>query len=49
MPGNFRYGYDIVANELKPLVEKQGPRLKAVMIFGVMDKEAKDPQGNCFN
>lgn len=37
MPGNYRYGYDIIADELKPLVEKEGPKLKSVMLFGVMD------------
>lgn len=49
MPGNYRYGYQRVVEELKPLVNREGSRLKSVMIFGVMNKELKDPEGNCMN
>ena len=47
MPGNFRYGYERIVNELRPLVEKKGSRLRSIMIFGVMKAEEKDEKGAC--
>lgn len=47
MPGNFRYGYERVVEEIKPLVNREGNRLRSLMIFGVLERELKDPEGNC--
>ena len=47
MPGNFRYGYERLVNELRPLVEKKGSKLRSIMIFGVMKAEEKDEKGTC--
>ena len=41
MPGNYRYGFDVLVEEMRPLVERAGPRLKAVILFGIMAKDAK--------
>lgn len=47
MPGVFRFGYERIVQELKPLVSRSGSKLRAVMLFGVMDTEEKDEFGNC--
>lgn len=41
MPGNYRYGYDMLVEALRPLVDRSGPRLKSIILFGTMEKEAK--------
>lgn len=48
MPGNYRYGYERIVEELRPLVEKKGAHLHAVMLFGVMKDEEKDRKGLSF-
>ena len=48
MPGNYRYGYLNVVEELRPLIRREGPRLRAIMLFGVMNSEQKDEEGNSF-
>jgi porphobilinogen synthase len=42
MPGNYRYGYDIIADEIAHLVNRDSPSLKAVILFGVIDDTLKD-------
>ncbi|CAG9323189.1 unnamed protein product [Blepharisma stoltei] len=48
MPGNFHYGYDRVVEELRPLIERTGPRLRAIMLFGVLQPHEKEIKGNSF-
>jgi porphobilinogen synthase len=45
MPGNFRYGYDRISAELDNLVNRPGPSLKSVLLFGVIDDNMKDEKG----
>lgn len=47
MPGIFRYGYQRVIEELRPLVARKQSKLRAVMLFGVMETEEKDEFANC--
>lgn len=46
MPGNYRYGFDVVADELQPLIHESGPSLRSIILFGVLDDELKDEDGS---
>lgn len=48
MPGNYHYGYERVVNELRPLIEKTGPRLRSIMLFGVLKNSEKDETGDSY-
>lgn len=43
LPGQFRYGYESVARDILPLVQKG---LKSVLIFGVVVDQEKDERGS---
>ena len=47
MPGNYRYGWRRIVEELRPLVSRPGPHLRAIMAFGVMSAEDKDDDARC--
>jgi porphobilinogen synthase len=47
MPGNFRYGYKKIVEELRPLIERPRSHLRSIMIFGVMQTDEKDDTGRC--
>jgi len=48
MPGNFHYGYENIVEELRPLIERTGPKLRAIMLFGVMTETEKDAHGDSY-
>jgi porphobilinogen synthase len=48
MPGNYRYGWNVVVEELRPLIVRPGPHLRAVMVFGVMEDHEKNLDGSSY-
>ena len=49
MPGNYRYGWKRIVEELRSLITKPGSHLRSIMAFGVMDNNEKDSEGDSFN
>mmetsp|Transcript_17305 Transcript_17305/g.31178 ORF Transcript_17305/g.31178 Transcript_17305/m.31178 type:complete len:327 (-) Transcript_17305:1726-2706(-) len=49
MPGVYRHGYDTLVNELEGVVNRPRHALEAVILFGIMPSDSKDPEGNSFN
>lgn len=45
MPGNYRYGWKRVVEELRPLITQRPNHLRAIMAFGVMDPDEKHDSG----
>ena len=41
MPGNYRYGFKRVVEELRPLITQEGSHLRSIILFGVLESSEK--------